>query len=272
MKKMKAGYIGFSFGLPTEESDAFYAKTKEIGYQGTENLGMFLRSADDEEAIAKVKATGLKPLTLGWFRKPDGTTADIEDLVRRCHAIDCDRVTCMGGEISNFKFGSKKERPTFDEIRREIDAMEAAAVALDHEGITMAFHNHDWEFTMAYEGLPAYYHMVANSEKLKFLLDCGWATYGGVDPVKLIHDLGPRVAALHIKDFIPGEVTNPQGVSMPRFTTPGTGELDIHNVLKAGTEIGVEWAIVEQDFLYNLSPIETLTAAYLNMKETGYVE
>ena len=271
MAKMKAGYIGFSFGMPAEETDAFYAKTKEIGYQGTENLGMMLRSADDQDAIAKIKATGLTPLTLGWFFR-DGVSPDPEDLIRRCQAIGCNRVTCMGGEISNYKFLGKKEKPTFDEIRREIDAMEETAVALDREGIVMAFHNHDWEFTMAYEGLPAYYHMIANSEKLKFLLDCGWATYGGVDPVKLINDLGPRIAALHIKDFIPGEITNPQGVSMPRFTTPGTGKLDIHNVLKAGVENNVEWAIVEQDFMYNLSPIDTLTAAYLNMKETGYVE
>ena len=44
---------------------------------------------------------------------------------------------------------------------------------LSNAAQVMAFHNHDWEFTMAYEGLPAYYHMIANSEKLKFLLDCG---------------------------------------------------------------------------------------------------
>ncbi len=272
MAKMKAGYIGFSLGMKPEETDAFYAKTKEIGYQGTENLGMMLRDPKDEAAIAKIKATGMTPLTLGWGVR-DGVVPDTDDLIRRCQAIGCNRVTCMGGEISNYKFGGKKEKPTFDEIRREIDLMEAAAVALDKEGIVMAFHNHDWEFTMAYEGLPAYYHMIANSEKLKFLVDCGWVTVAGIDPVKLINDLGSRVAALHIKDFIPGEVPHPMGgTPMPRFTTPGTGKLDIHNVLKAGVENNIEWAIVEQDFLYNLSAIETLTAAYLNMKETGYVE
>jgi hypothetical protein len=39
----------------------------------------------------------------------------------------------------------------------------------------------------------------------------------------------------------------------------------------AAAELGVEWAAVEQDQMYNLSPMESLTAAYLNMKETGRV-
>ena len=42
--------------------------------------------------------------------------------------------------------------------------------------------------------------------------------------------------------------------------------------LSVGLELGIEWAIVEQDYQYNLTQKETLTAAYLNMKETGLVE
>ena len=34
----------------------------------------------------------------------------------------------------------------------------------------------------------------------------------------------------------------------------------------------IPYAIVEQDFQYHLTELETLTAAYLNMKETGFVD
>ena len=34
----------------------------------------------------------------------------------------------------------------------------------------------------------------------------------------------------------------------------------------------MDYAIVEQDFQFNLTEAETLRAAYLNMKETGFVE
>ena len=56
------------------------------------------------------------------------------------------------------------------------------------------------------------------------------------------------------------------------FTTPGTGILNLSGVLEAGVQIGQEWAIVEQDYQRNLSEKETLAAAYLNMKETGFLE
>ena len=59
---------------------------------------------------------------------------------------------------------------------------------------------------------------------------------------------------------------------MPRFTAPGTGKLPLREVLKAGIEEGIEWAVVEQDFMNNLNQKDTLTAAYLNMKETGLIE
>lgn len=58
---------------------------------------------------------------------------------------------------------------------------------------------------------------------------------------------------------------------MPRFTTPGTGVLNLAGCLKTASEMGMKHAIVEQDFQYNLTQLETLTAAYYNMKETGYV-
>jgi sugar phosphate isomerase/epimerase len=170
----------------------------------------------------------------------------------------------------------KQEKPTYDEIMNEITSFEALAAELAKEGIHFVFHNHDAEFLTTYKGVPAYYLMAANSEHLKFELDVGWCTYAGCDPVRVIRELGDRLYALHIKDFAEGKVEQPLpngGVNvMPRFTTPGTGKLDLAGCLKAGIEVGLDWAIVEQDFQYNLTQYETLTAAYLNMKETGYVE
>ena len=59
---------------------------------------------------------------------------------------------------------------------------------------------------------------------------------------------------------------------MPRFSTPGTGKLNLKGVLQTAKDMGIPYAIVEQDFQYNLTELETLTAAYLNMKETGLLD
>mgnify|MGYP000919793343 CR=1 FL=1 len=56
------------------------------------------------------------------------------------------------------------------------------------------------------------------------------------------------------------------------FTTLGTGKLDLPGVLAEADAQGIGWAVVEQDVQRHLTPMESLTAAYYNMKETGFIE
>ena len=119
------------------------------------------------------------------------------------------------------------------------------------------------------------YLMSALTENLNFEVDTGWVTYAGHDPQVVLRDLGERVSLIHVKDFVCGEVPR-KGTygshTMPRFTTPGTGKLNLRGVLQTASEMGIPYAIVEQDFQDHLTELETLTAAYLNMKETGFVD
>lgn len=39
----------------------------------------------------------------------------------------------------------------------------------------------------------------------------------------------------------------------------------------AAIDLGIEWVVVEQDTLRNLTAFETITASYLNLKEVGLV-
>jgi sugar phosphate isomerase/epimerase len=59
---------------------------------------------------------------------------------------------------------------------------------------------------------------------------------------------------------------------MPQFVAPGTGVVNLSECLEEALKNGVEWAVLEQDFQYNISQVEALTASYLIMKESGYVE
>ena len=133
------------------------------------------------------------------------------------------------------------------------------------------FHNHDAEFQMDFGGKTPFDLMVENAPDLTFELDVGWVTFAGLDPVNLIYKLGDRIAALHIKDFVPGKVVD-HGIDKPMFTTPGTGILNLSGVLKPVSRSARSGPIVEQDYQRNLSEKETLAAAYLNMKETGFLE
>ena len=182
-------------------------------------------------------------------------------------------------------YGINKYLTNNDEVMEEIERFNAVAKELAKEGIVTSFHNHDAEFLTFYKGKCAFDYMVENSEYLKFELDCGWATYGHADPLKVLDKLGDKLCAIHIKDYTygnavqtlvrPGRPAPDENLAqnrMPRFTAPGTGELNLRGCLEKALAMGMDYAIVEQDFMYNLTQHETLTAAYLNMKETGFVE
>lgn len=272
MSKMKAGYIGF---MAFDEKDPYsiIEKYSKLGYSGFE-FGQMLLQGDPAENLKRVKSFGMEPLCMPFFKRGD-EKPDLATIAKNAHTLGVNRVSTFVGVVANYRFRQIDAPPTYDDVMREIEEFEAIATELKKEDIRFTFHNHDVEFTSTYKGVPAIYLMAANSDNLRFEIDCGWATYAGYDPLQVLDALGDKVTDIHIKDFTAGEViqTRPNGdVSFPRFTTPGTGVLDLAGCLEKAQKMGIEWAIVEQDFQYNLSMEETLAAAYLNMKETGFVE
>ncbi len=276
---LKAGFINFMpFGT---QGDAYYDYLKtyaEIGYKGFEG-GNSLTRGDLEANLARVRSYGIEPIDIGEALNGfGGPEASPEEVVELCHKLGVRRITCFNNQASAYRFLSRPEPASYDEIMQEIETFEKKAAFYAKEGIDFMYHNHDTEFTQIYRGVPQYQLIAANTEYLTFELDCGWASYAGADPVKLIHQLGKRISALHVKDYQP--TTQPyrfgdrvvEQIVVPSFTAVGSGRLDLYGCLKAGDEEGIEWAIVEQDFLNKLDHKQTLACAYYNMKETGFVE
>ena len=278
MGKLKAGFIGF---VPFQaKGDEFYDIIKsyaEIGYKGFEH-GSNLLNGDVEANLARVSGYGIEPICGSLGGAPGAPDLSLEDVAENCHKLGVKRVAAYVSRVARHRGGMLDSPVSYDETMKEIEELEAKAQFFAKEGIDFMFHNHDAELRTTFSGVPILDMMYINTEALKFELDVGWVAYGGKCPIDYIHRFGSRISALHIKDFTDGWVIQDgrrpeyRRRGMPRFTAPCTGKVDIRGCLKAGAELGIEWAIVEQDFLYNLTARETLTAAYLNMKETGYIE
>ena len=277
--KLKPALIGFvPGGLPVDEHLEVLKSYAEIGYQATETGTFLFNEGDPVENLKKLNSFGMKTLALSF--PGGGTIADVPEMVRKVRILGVDRVALFVGCVGSYRFGGRELPPTYDEVMQEIEDLNAIAKELGKEGITLTFHNHDAEFKSYYNGKPAYYLMLENSEYLKFEVDCGWVLYGGFCPVQVLKDTGDKLGAVHIKDYTTGNVKNPSSpivpgryeVPMPHFTMPGTGFLPLKDCLQTAIDLGMEYAIVEQDFVNNLSRKETLQGAYLNMKELGLVE
>jgi len=265
---MKAGWIGF----PKDDSDFWVAAEKyaKIGYRGLEGGETLLNDGNVDENIHRLHELGLEVLTVS--ASVDEISKDIESVIKRAKSLHSGRATLWASSVLGFWH---KEQVSKDVFAEEVNVMEKAASVLAKEGIKLCFHNHNAEFQLLYEGITVNDFMMNNSEHLCLELDIGWVDCAGVDPCSVLKKYADRIAAVHMKDYIPKErvrYSDDIMMTIPTFTSIGTGVVDVKSSLKCMTEIGLEWVVYEQDNLRNLNNDESLMLSYLYMKETGLVE
>ena len=282
MKKLKAAFIGFiPRGLSFDETLEVLKQYHALGYSATEGAN-FLLNGDVTENRKRLEDIGMKALAVGLrSRKPD--PENIKTAIENAKKAGVQRIATYASIAADYRFGGRPAMPTYDEMMQEIEDLNVIAKEFEKEGLFLTFHNHDAEFNTFFRRKPVFEYMVENSEYLKFQVDTGWALYGHSDPVEVLEYVGDKLHSVHIKDWTYGNVASPAfpGMpvdlnkaqnAMPHFTTPGNGFLPLRRVLKKAAEMGIEYAIVEQDFPDILDNENILRTAYLNMKETGYVE
>ena len=63
-------------------------------------------------------------------------------------------------------------------------------------GLTLGYHNHSYEFNPLPSGKLPIECMMEHNENLKFEIDLGWATAGGVDPLPWIEKYSNKLGVL----------------------------------------------------------------------------
>jgi sugar phosphate isomerase/epimerase len=131
---------------------------------------------------------------------------------------------------------------------------QAARQAADH-GISVGYHNHDFEFRQHVDGVPVYEILVDQLDPGVVLeLDTHWASVGGADVFELIPRLASRIGFLHVTNEPPDDDDPPVlGVDIP-------GRMD--EVVAAGRAAGamtvLEIVVHEGDIF----PVLERNAAY----------
>jgi len=140
-------------------------------------------------------------------------------------------------------------RETLDDYKKVAENMNKGAVKAKEAGITLAYHNHAFEFEPKEGGKSGFDVFVEEfGEDTKFELDVFWVKVGGVEPVKLMKQLKGRVSQLHLKDLKAGmELPNFGGVPKDAFQELGDGIIDMEPIIKAAKRAGVAHCHVEQD-------------------------
>jgi len=252
MAKAKVGLIG----LVNDEAKADFwpamRRVADIGYRGIEAPG-YLLQGDVAANVARFQQLGLQVLTISASREQ--LRDDLDKVIQDAKALQSPRVSVWWAPCD-----------TRQAVLADAQLYNQAGARLAAAGVKLCYHNHEHEFRNVFNGVCAIDILAQNTDPaaVYFEMDIAWITFGGEDPVRRLRNFAGRVPAIHVKDLYGLDVRG-------KFTTVGTGVVKVREAVTAAIETGVEWVVVEQDTLRNLTSWETITAAYLNLKEMGLV-
>lgn len=200
-------------------------RVAQIGYAGVEFSGYGNLAA--QELSALLAETGLS--VAGTHLRLDALQGEqLDESIQYSKNIGCACIVLPW--LAN-------EWRTVEGIRSLAPRMNAIGQRCQEQGITFAYHNHDFEFARVDGGYLFDQLLQATDPSLvKIELDVYWAAYADVDPVAFLQAHADRIALIHLKDMAPDR----------SMTEVGKGILDMQGIC-AFAQARSLWGIVEHD-------------------------
>jgi sugar phosphate isomerase/epimerase len=222
-------------------------KMASYGYKQIESFegakGMFW-GMDHKEYKAYMDELGLKIISSHC-----DTSKDFERKAAEAAAIGMKYLICP----------YKGPQKSIDDFKKFADEFNKNGEICKKNGIRFAYHNHDYSFKPM-DGQVPQDVMMDNTDKelVDFEMDIYWVVAAGIDPLTYFKKYPNRFRLCHVKDL----TKTAKGHESCHL---GKGTIDFKSILKAGTEAGLKYYIVEQEAFTGTNPIESaeVDAVYL---------
>jgi len=249
-------------------------KIKEMGYDGVEFAGLYGYSPEYVKGL--VDGIGLVPIS---------AHVPLNDMLADPHKVFADYKT-IGCKYVAVPYVTPERRPGAEQFYETIEAIANIGKIAKEYGITLIYHNHDFEFTKIDDeyGLDVIYNKIP-ADYLQTELDTCWVNVAGVEPSSYILKYTGRAPVVHLKDFhisgkLPKHLYALIGLNDEKQEDePSTFELrpvghgmqDIPAILDASLKAGAEWVIVEQDEpSMGLSRMDSIKTSREYLKSIGW--
>ena len=225
-------------------------KVKDMGYDGVEFAGLFGNAP--EQVKAWCQEIGLNPIS-AHVPLAD-MLADIDKVIADYKAIGCEYIVVP--------YVTEERRPGGELFLQMVEEIRSIGEKCKEAGLTLLYHNHDFEFKTLESGEYGLDYLYANvpADLLQTELDECWVKYSGVDPVEYLKKYTGRSPVVHLKDYYKeGEMEgDPYALiglnegeekksAAFEFRPLGCGVQDIPAIIKAAVKAQSKWLIVEQD-------------------------
>ena len=226
-------------------------RVAEMGYEGVEFAGLYGKSP--EEILKITTELGLKVISAHV------PLAEMEENPQKVFAL----YKSLGCEYIAVPYLPEEGRPGVGDFEKTIQTVSALAVKAKEAGLTLLYHNHDFEFVKVENGsygLDELYTRIP-TELLETEIDTCWVNVAGVDPAKYVEKYENRAPVVHLKDFVmPGKKPDKLyaliGIDDDEeqkeeeafsFRPVGYGAQKVEQLLLAAERAGSKWLVVEQD-------------------------
>ena len=244
----------------------------DMGYQGVEFAG--LHGKEPAEVKALCEKYGLTPISAHVAYTI--MMEDPEKVIGDYAAIGCKFIT-----IPHYHWNFGEDTETYESFIKNVRMLGAVAKS---KGMTLLYHNHDFEFEMM-DGqyrLDKLYSDVS-ADLLETQLDVCWVNVGGENPAEYLKKYTGRTPVVHLKDFagkksdkmyaLIGVDDGDQKDDAPaafEFRPVGHGLQKFPAILEAATETGAQWVVVEQDMpSMGKTPLECVAMSREYLKTLG---
>ncbi|MBR5541187.1 MAG: sugar phosphate isomerase/epimerase [Bacteroides sp.] len=225
-------------------------KVKEMGYDGVEFAGLFDNSPADVKAMCA--EIGLNPIS-AHVPLAD-MLADIDKVIADYKAIGCEYIVVP--------YVTEERRPGGELFLQMVEEIRTIGQKCKEAGLTLLYHNHDFEFAKTESGEFGLDYLYANvpADLLQTELDQCWVKYAGQDPVEYLKKYDGRSPVVHLKDYYASGEQKDDPYALIglnegekkenkafEFRPLGYGVQDVPAIVKTAKEVGSKWLIVEQD-------------------------
>lgn len=136
-----------------------------------------------------------------------------------------------------------ERRPTADYWRGLGEKLAKGAELAAPHGLTVAWHNHDFEFNPLSDGTRPIDHIFeAGGDGVKFEIDCGWIVRAGADPAAELRRFADRIVAIQTKDTAPLGTKVDDG-----WTATGDGIIDWASLVSLFRATKADHIVIEHD-------------------------
>lgn len=138
--------------------------------------------------------------------------------------------------------GAHQKNKCRDDYMRECEIYSRLGEKCLSLGLTLCYHNHDWEIKNDYEGIEYFVNGI-DAKYMSLVPDLGWVSIAEGSPVEFVKRYRSRIKALHFKDY----TFDADGKR--RFTELGTGKAPLREGFEEfiKTQFDELWITAEQD-------------------------